>query len=370
MSGLDPRAMRKVNSSAVLDVLYRNEAMTMAAIGGLTGLSRRTVELILGELEAQGWVRVLPAEVNHARGRPARLFEFRPEAGSVLAVNIAHDYTSVTAANLHGDPIAAETVYVEGEPERDERIALTRATIHRVLDAAGLKAADVSAVTVATPGNVNDKGAVDVRLSMLGWIGFSLAEEFADDFTCAVKVENDAKLAVRGELWRGATPGADHVVWLMLAGVHHGLGIAVAGKPYRGVNGAAGETTWAQNLGLDALQDARLSELGEPNQAAGFAKRAHAGDAAALAVLDEFADVVARGLSSLAWILAPRFAVLGGSTSALLGELLLDRVRLRFAESGPDFVEVRLSSLGDSAITVGAIRRALDDVERTLFPST
>jgi predicted NBD/HSP70 family sugar kinase len=214
---------------------------------------------------------------------------------------------------------------------------------------------------------VNDLGQVDVKLSMRGWTGFSLAEEFGPDFTCPVNVENDAKLAVRGELWQGATPGADHVVWLMLAGVHHGLGIAVDGRPYRGVNGAAGETTWAQTLGFDSLGDKRLGELGDATQASLFAERASVGDADTLAVLDELSTIVARGLSSLAWVLAPRFFVLGGSTSTLLGELLLERVRESFVATGPDFVDIRLSSLGESAITVGAIRRALDEVEISLF---
>jgi predicted NBD/HSP70 family sugar kinase len=367
LPGLDPRAMRKVNASTVLDVLYRDTAMTLAVIAGRTGLSRRTVEQILLDLEQEGWVRVLPAEVSPNRGRPARLFAFRPDAGSVLAISIAHDHSSVTVADLQGDPIASETVRVNHEPERDERIALTRAAIDRALSQAGVEASGVKAVTIATPGNVNDLGQVDVKLSMRGWTGFSLAEEFGPDFTCPVNVENDAKLAVRGELWQGATPGADHVVWLMLAGVHHGLGIAVDGRPYRGVNGAAGETTWAQTLGFDSLGDKRLGELGDATQASLFAERASVGDADTLAVLDELSTIVARGLSSLAWVLAPRFFVLGGSTSTLLGELLLERVRESFVATGPDFVDIRLSSLGESAITVGAIRRALDEVEISLF---
>jgi len=367
LAGLDPSAMRKVNEATVLDVLYRGDAMTLAAVAATTGLSRRTVELILLDLEAQGWVRVRPAElVAHSRGRPARLFEFRPEAGAVLAVDIAHEHVTATVADLHGVAISTEAVAVVGEPDRDERLALVRSAVAGALAASPVDAASLSAVTIATPGNVNDHGTVDVRLSMLGWTGFSLADEFGDEFGCRVVVENDAKLAVRGELWRGSTAGADHIVWLMLAGPHHGLGIAVDGRPYRGVDGAAGETTWATMLGFDAVAD-RI-DLDQADRVA-FAERARAGDVSTLETLDALAASIAKGLSSLAWVLAPRHVVLGGSTSVTLGALLLERVRAGFAATGPGFADVRLSALGESAVTVGAIRRALDEVESTLFAS-
>jgi predicted NBD/HSP70 family sugar kinase len=359
--------MRRVNEATVLDVLYRGDAMTLSAITSVTGLSRRTVEIIVLDLEAQGWIRVRPAETAGGhRGRPARLFEFRPEAGAVLAVDIAHDHVTATVADLHGVAVASETIPVPGEPSRVDRLVIVRDAIQRALDRTSVTSSDLTAVTLATPGNVNDDGMVDVRLSMRGWTGFSLADEFADDFTCPVLVENDAKLAVRGELWRGSTTGADHVVWLMLAGPHHGLGIAVDGLPYRGVNGAAGETTWATTLGFDRL--AELADL-DPAERMAFAERARAGDPATVQTLDVLAAAVADGLSSLAWVLAPRHVVLGGSTSTALGDLLLDRVRTGFGASGPDFADVRLSSLGEAAVSVGAIRRALDEVERTLFAS-
>lgn len=367
LAGLDPSAMRRVNEATVLDVLYRGDAMTLSAITSATGLSRRTVEMILLALEAQGWIRVRPAEtaVGH-RGRPARLFEFRPEAGAVLAVDIAHEHVTATVADLHGVAITSQTIPVPGEPSRVDRLVLVREGIRRALEQTSVSDSDLTAVTLATPGNVNDDGMVDVSISMQGWTGFSLADEFGDDFSCPVLVETDAKLAVRGELWRGSTSGADHVVWLMLAGPHHGLGIAVDGRPYRGVNGAAGETTWATRLGFDRL--AGLTDLG-PRERASFAERARAGDPDTVGTLDTLAAAVADGLSSLAWVLAPRHVVLGGSTSTALGDLLLDRVRAGFAASGPGFADVRLSSLGESAVTVGAIRCALDEVERTLFAS-
>ena len=54
MPGLDQSALRRVNTAAVLRALAAGEAdATLQALIGKTGLSRRTIELILSELVAE-----------------------------------------------------------------------------------------------------------------------------------------------------------------------------------------------------------------------------------------------------------------------------------------------------------------------------
>ncbi|BCB88750.1 ROK family transcriptional regulator [Phytohabitans suffuscus] len=372
MTALDPRAMRLANAETVLRALYGADALSQAAIATATGLSRRTVELILVDLEAEGWVRVRSTEPHASgRGRPARQYAFRSEVGVVLGIDIAHDRSTVAAADLRGRTLHTAVVPMPGEPERAERLAGTRRAVAEALRAVGVRPGQVGSVSVATPGNVNDKGAVDVELSMHGWTGVRLAEEFAPDFAVPVHVENNAKLAVLAELWEGATPGADHLLWLMLEGQYNGMGIVMDGVPYRGVDGAAGEIFWAKGLGLDALTASPLIGLGrlEPEErraeATAILERAERGDPAALSEVDSFADVLARGLSALSWVFAPRYVVLGGWLAWALGDLLATRVAARMARNAPPFVAVRRSTLGPDAVVRGAIRAALDRYEWT-----
>ncbi|WP_165521924.1 ROK family transcriptional regulator [Micromonospora zingiberis] len=367
MTGLDPRAMRRVNAESVLRALYRERSLPLATLSQAIGVSRRTVELILTDLEKDGWIRTRPPQLHeNGRGRPRRHFEFRDGAGAVLGVEIAHDRSTAVVADLRGRPLASIERAAVGEPDRAGRLALTRDTITAALTAAGLTPEQIGAVAIATPGNVDDNGVVSLELSMRGWTGVSLAAEFAADFDCPLHVENNAKLAVLAELWEGATPGADHVLWLMLEGQYNGMSIVVDGVPYRGVDGAAGEIFWAKVLGLDELASSSLIGLGRLQPAARRAegmqlvRRARAGDPESLAEVQRFAAILARGLSTLGWILAPRFIVLGGSLSAELGSLLADRVNALVRRDGPPFVEVRLSELDNAAVTRGAIRAALD----------
>lgn len=367
MAAVDPRAMRRANAETVRAALYEASSLTLAAVVRRTGLSRRTVELILLDLERDGWIETRPPELGeNGRGRPARQFEFRAGAGAVLAVDIAHDRTTVTVADLRGTELVQQVCEGLTEAERDERLAATRAVIGQTLEQAGVDAAELGAVCVATPGNVNDAGAVDVGLSMRGWGGFSVRDAIARDFDCPVLVENDAKLAVRAELWNGgATPGADHVLWLMLEGRYNGMSIVVNGEPYRGVDGAAGEIFWAKTLGFDDLTKSPLIGLGrlQTPEEAGPARQivtaARAGDAPALAEVDRLVGILGRGVSTLAWVLAPRYVVIGGALNTALGDLLAPRLNAVLKDLGPPFTEIRRSALGESVVTRGAIRAAL-----------
>ncbi|GAA1016255.1 transcriptional regulator [Acrocarpospora pleiomorpha] len=371
MAALDPKAMRQANADTVLGTLYEHSVVSLAQLSARTGLSRRTVELILADLEERDWIQTHPPDPQaNGRGRPARLFSFRDDAGMVLGVDIAHGHCAAAVADLRGVELARRVLPVHGEPGRAERLALAREAIAQALGAVGLRPGQIGAVGVATPGNVDDQGMVAVRLSMRDWMGVRLGAEFAADFSCPIHVENDAKLAALAELREGATPGADHMLWLMLEGRNNGLGIVVNGTPFRGVDGAAGEIFWAKALGLDDLMTSPLIGLGrlqpEPRRAEATAllTRAHTGDPTALAEVHRFAAILTRALSTLSWMLAPRHIVLGGSLTWAFGDLLTTTVKSLLTDA-PPFVTVHHSALGDSAVIRGTIHTALDHFDWT-----
>ncbi|CAN5849356.1 ROK family transcriptional regulator [soil metagenome] len=377
MTGLDAKGMRQANSGALLRILHQSVGpISLAALAARTGLSRRTVELILNALENDGWVRT-PSQELHAsgRGRPARLFEFRPDAGAVLTVDVEHHRSTAQVTDLQGRPMGKAVTLISGEPGRRDRLELTRDAITDVLTEVALEPADIGAVTIATPGNVDDDGVVAADLSMRQWRGVNLRDELCGDFGCPVVVENNAKLAMLAELSEGAAVGADHMLWLMLEGVHNGMGILVNGMPYRGVRGAAGEIFWAKVLGLDAIAGSPLNGLGrlqsrqQQADSRELVRRAQAGDEQAVAVVDEFASILARALSTLCWVLAPRYVILGGTLSHAVGDLLVARVAQHLDGQAPDFVDLRLSLLGPDAVLRGAVRSALGSFDWASRPA-
>ena len=122
-------------------------------------------------------------------------------------------------------------------------------------------------------------------------------------------------------------------------------------------------------LGLDAVADSPLNGLGRLQSrqrqvaARDLVRRAQMGEVDALAVVDEFAATLARALSTLSWVLAPRFIVLGGTLSHAVGQLLISRVAQRLDGQAPDFTELRLSQLGPDAVIRGAVRSALSSFD-------
>ncbi|HCN23576.1 MAG TPA: sugar kinase, partial [Arthrobacter bacterium] len=89
---------------------------------------------------------------------------------------------------------------------------------------------------------------------------------------------------------------------------------------------------------------------------------AAAGDPAAVAVLDRLSERVARVIASVAFMVNPEQVVIGGGVAESASALLPGITALlpRFTATVP---RVTVSPLGDTIVTVGAVRHALDFVE-------
>ncbi|MEO5901281.1 MAG: ROK family protein [Ilumatobacteraceae bacterium] len=232
-------------------------------------------------------------------------------------------------------------------------------------------------VLLAAP-NLIDVGNVEVRRLLAGELGFD------------VRVDNDATCAMVAE-WRvGAAVGLDDVVMVTM-GTGIGGGIVAGGRLVRGTNGFAGEIghmvvdpvgppcpcgrrgcgeRYASGTGLAALArtavavgglaavvalaGGSIDEIrGEHVQAA-----AQAGDAGALAVVDDFARWVALGLVNLTNALDPAMFVLGGGL-ATDARLYLDPIRrwfhsLLYSSDVRPHPVVRFGTLGERSGAVGA----------------
>jgi predicted NBD/HSP70 family sugar kinase len=89
---------------------------------------------------------------------------------------------------------------------------------------------------------------------------------------------------------------------------------------------------------------------------------AAAGDPAAVAILDRLSERLARIIASVAIMVNPEQVVIGGAVAESAGALLpgINALLPRYTATVP---RVTASPLGDSIVTVGAVRHALDYVE-------
>ena len=396
--------LRRMTASAVLDALRSGGPMTGSDLIDATGLARPTVHVVCNDLIRLGWIRETGnRRPDSRRGRPARVYEFQSRAGFVLGID-ATDRVTVRLADLRGDRVASSSEpLAHVSVPADDRVAAICRQIGRVLALAGVEPSRVLAVTVGVPTSVDADGRPLGREAYLpGLPGRDLGPEIGGQFGWPVLVENDANLAAWGERWRGVAAGVDDLV-VMLADERLGSGLFSDGRPVRGHRGGAGELrllelveragstygiAWLlRTLGAEAVAGLGPSGPAGPRggrgrvlwersggnpaavETATVLEAARAGDEVALEVVDEVADRMAHAIAAVAGLLNSELVVISGAVAGA-GDLFLHRIRDRLV---PDLIDMpprlAMSSLGDQAVVVGAVRMALDHVEARLLGS-
>eukprot|EP00300_Choanocystis_sp_HF-7_P023493 c2390_g1_i1.p1 GENE.c2390_g1_i1~~c2390_g1_i1.p1 ORF type:complete len:397 (+),score=78.48 c2390_g1_i1:56-1246(+) len=99
---------------------------------------------------------------------------------------------------------------------------------------------DVECVGVGLPGNVDVAAGVLVSIANFDWRNEPLARNLSEILDVPVVLENDAKAAALGEMWRGAGEGASNLV-LITVGTGIGSAIVSQGQLLRGHTNMAGE---------------------------------------------------------------------------------------------------------------------------------
>lgn len=378
LSGRDPSLLRRINSTVVLRVLRSavgRPPLTLTDLVHATQLSRPTVEGVVEGLIGAGLVAEAEEPPGSAvsatrRGRPARRFRFRAEAGHSLGVEIGSHRIVVVLSDLTGRFTGTVTVDVEETAIADERLEQALGTIDELLRTSGVQRETLRAVGVGTPGIVEADGTVRLGTALPGWTGLPLGERLRRSFRCPVLVENDANAGVVAERWQGAATGAEDVV-MVLVGLSPGAGSLIGGRLHRGFGGAAGEIGALHLLGREATPEHLLSTTGEPlppldeAAVARVFTLARDGDERARRAMERFVQRLVHDVAALVLALDPELVVIGGWASGL--DDVLEPLRGELERCCLRPPRVALSLLGEAAVATGALRLALDRVESQLF---
>jgi glucokinase len=249
----------------------------------------------------------------------------------------------------------------------------------------------VTAVGIGAAGWIDAARGTVLFSPHLAWRNEALLPALAARLPVPVVLENDANAAAWAEYRFGAAQNHPVAVCITL-GTGIGTGIVVAGAPFRGGFGLAGELghmtavpdgrrcacgnlgclemyASGRALAIDARElaqaspaaAARMVELaGSLDALSGpvVTAAAREGDPAAISLCTTMGRWLGRGLANLAAIIDPSLFAIGGGVSEA-GELLLRPTQIEFAHTltGRGFrpqAEVVLASLGAEAGLVGA----------------
>jgi predicted NBD/HSP70 family sugar kinase len=401
-SGSSPSLLRRLNTTLILDTIRREGPISRAALARATGISKPTVNQVAELLLARGFVAETDGaqEVPRRPGPRARLLRFRAELGHVLGVDVGADKALALVADLSGHVVATARREVSGRG-RDAVLAQLEGAARDALDAAGVAASDLRVAGVGTPGVVDPAtGTISLAPQIDGWDGLDLGGRLQRSLGCPVVADNETRLSLLAECWRGAARDVEHVAYVQV-GIGIGGALLIDGRLVRGKSGAAGEISYM--LDVDVPEDdapgaiptgpferaaggrayhrlgaaaaagehgALLRELagGDPDAVTArtvFAAAAQ-GDAAAAEVVAELTTRLGRGVANVATVLDPDLVVLGGGI-ANAGAGLLEPIERAVRAAVPAPPRVVLSELGDDGAALGAVRRALDVADELLF---
>ncbi|MDQ6753269.1 MAG: ROK family protein [Actinomycetota bacterium] len=387
--GATPRTLRRLNAGTMLEVMRSTGAVTGTGLMHATGLSRATVMAICDDLIRQGWVRELENQRDfggYQSGRPARRFELNGRAGYVLGIDIGAAKTVVLLADLRGVTVARASLPFRGaDIPAAERVDVVDRAAMATLAAAGTVPGKVLAAGAGLAAPIDRDGNVVVAQAFWEMFDVGLRAELRQRRGWPVLLENDANLAALGERWRGSAQGVDDLA-VLLSSERFGAGLLESGRLLHGSRGSAGEMAYLDMLGGVGSPEglARLARLWAVQALAGPAKTAlrdlaaasagpvsaemvfeaaARGDAVALEILDRLSERMARVVASLGTLFNPELVVIGGAVSASAGVLLAGITALlpRFTATPP---RVAVSPLGDEIVAIGAVRHALDYVEK------
>ncbi|MFI5086516.1 MAG: ROK family protein [Actinomycetales bacterium] len=377
-------ALRQANLAAVLAVLRGAGPATGTDLIAATGLSRATVIAVCDSLAALGWARELDTlrDAASGMGRPARRFEFNASAGAVLGIDVGPERTTVVAADLAGR-LLGRSAGTHARHSGSRRLDTIEDAALEALDAAGLPPSSVLAVGAGVAAAVDRTGHIPHSQRFWESLDLGLPEFLLRRRGWPVLLENDANVAALAEHWLGAGAGVDDLA-VLLAGERLGAGLLESGRLLHGSRGGAGEMAYldlvegvgspegigrlVRRWGTDAAAEGsalarRASASGGELSAEQVFAAAADGDATAAAILDRVAERMARVVATLGTMFNPELVVLGGGVADSAAVLLTGiRDRLpRFTATPP---RVEVSVLGDSIVPLGAVRLALDYVER------
>lgn len=308
-----------------------------------------------------------------------------------IGIDLGGTNIAVGIVNEEGRIVASDTTPTLAEREYPEIVADMAMVCKRAAESAKIAMSEIKAIGIGSPGSIDSENGVVLYANNLRFDCAPIAEELRKHIDVPVHIENDANAAAFGEYFENGK-GMDDFVFVTL-GTGVGGGIIIDKKLYKGCNGIGGELghmtlvhggkmcscgnpgCWEAYASVTALIEQTkeaikkhpeslmkklADERGEVNGRTSF-DAAHEGDAAAMEVVQKYAEYVGSGLVSIINIFQPEKIVVGGGISRQ-GEFLMAPIREYCKKYGYNkklkVTEIGAATLFNDAGIIGAAMAA------------
>ncbi|WP_431797171.1 ROK family protein [Microbacterium kunmingense] len=374
---------RQRNLSTILTLLHRTGPLSRASLTEATRLNRSTIADLVGELVRRGLVTERAPDPARRVGRPSPIVAVSPRVVAI-AVNPEVDAITLAAVRLDQTTVTRERHEVDRPPTPEETTALLAARLE-AWRADELADAAIVGIGLAVPGLVRASDGLVRDAPHLFWRDVPLGDLVAEATGLRTRVANDASLGAMAEHLFGAARGVNDVVYLNGGASGIGGGLIVEGVAVGGAGGYAGE--FGQNRpgiadGADRLADGGVLEdevsrsrlltavgldsADEPTLAAALADPPDPDARAAVAAeVARQRRILSTALANAVNVLNPSVVVLGGFLATIADvnvDELLARVRAQAMPAATEDLQLRLASLAEDRLLIGAAEIVFDGV--------
>ena len=382
-----------MNRLRIIEALYRHPLSSRGDLARHTQLSRATVSTLVEEMVRAGLVEEgtgpgsSGAGIEGGLGRPPVLLSLVSGAAFALGLDFGHTHIRVALCDLSGEPVVDDYSLAEVDHAPSESLDLAQRLVHDALDTAGVASDRLLGVGMGLAAPINKAtGNLEANGILPGWHGIRPAAEMEARLGIPVALDNDANLGALGEKAFGAARGVDDLVYIRLsAGI--GAGIIIAGQPYQGHVGVAGEIghvlsdphgpicrcgnrgcleTIASPVAVAALLQRSLRQ---PITVPRLLELVAEGDRGARRAVADAGEAVGQALSTVVNILNPELVVVGGEL-AQAGDVLVSPIAAAIERHSvapaAAAVTVTAGTLGPRAEVLGAAALILAKSPRAL----
>jgi predicted NBD/HSP70 family sugar kinase len=397
----------EINRSIIYNYIRESGPVSRTHVARTLGISPSAVTRVVNALVREKYL--LEAEkVETPVGKRPTLLRINGQKGSVLAVDLSQDRVRLGLYDFGGGLLSERKGFrILGRRESADRLlAEIHAFLEAYLEGSGLsqKRLGLGLISVGIPADVDvQTGRILSACLYADWYGINFKEKLEQEFRLPALVEKDVTLSVLAEKRVGAGRNHRNIAFIEVSnGVS--AGIICDDRLIRGASGSAGQIAFqvinpeserfrSENLGyldrhasMQGIRARMAEELGRGRRSsvtsmpafriddldpAAVCQAALDGDELAGEVIAHVVGLLGRGLLNLVLAVNPEVLILGGHVSNLPGaqQLFASAIASYIAQAIPFKVpEVRISTLGEEVVLVGASLHAVEALVAGSFP--
>jgi N-acetylglucosamine repressor len=225
---------REHNHRLVLKTIFKEAGISRADIARATHLTRTTVSDIVSDLIRQGLVEEIGYRAS-VSGKPPIQVSIIDDSRHLLCIDLSGDEFRGSVVNLRGKIQPAISLPLK-DRKADSALALVFELIDQLLAATTVP---LLGIGIGSPGLIDVQTGFVHRAVNLGWIDLALKDLLAARYQLPIYVANDSHVAALAEYTFGSHQHSNLVAIKLGSGI--GTGIILAGNPYYGEGGGAGE---------------------------------------------------------------------------------------------------------------------------------